>query len=122
MRDGSTLSSASSPDPGIVANSVRTHCPYCAFQCGIVVSTIAQTLTIAGDADFPVNAGALCVKGWTAAETLDHPERLLTPLVRNTAGHLIPATWDEAIEKFVSAAREIEKKHGCNAMAVFGGG
>ena len=116
------LTSAASHDTGAVTNSVRTHCPYCAFQCGIIISTTGQGLTIAGDADFPVNAGALCVKGWTAADTLDHPERLLTPLVRNTAGRLVPATWDEAIETFVSATREIQRKHGRNAMGVFGGG
>ena len=27
--------------------------------------------TVAGDARFPVNKGALCVKGWSALETLD---------------------------------------------------
>ena len=34
----------------------------------------------AGDAAFPVNKGALCIKGWTAAATLAHPDRLTTPL------------------------------------------
>ena len=66
---------------------VRTHCPYCAYQCGMLVGASAGgKLTIAGDPDFPVNAGALCVKGWTAAETLSHAERLRAPLVRNAAG------------------------------------
>ena len=45
----------------------------------------------AGDAcnrrtDFPTNRGGLCAKGWTAADLLDHPDRLLTPLVRAIAG------------------------------------
>ena len=39
--------------------------------------------------DFPVNAGALCLKGFTAGETLAHPDRLVAPLVRNAAGHLV---------------------------------
>ena len=36
---------------------------------------------MAGNQAFPVNKGALCIKGFTSGETLDHPERLRTPLV-----------------------------------------
>ena len=36
--------------------------------------------------DFPTNRGGLCAKGWTAAELLDHRDRLLTPLVRAIDG------------------------------------
>jgi hypothetical protein len=41
----------------------------------------------------------LCLKGWTAAETIRHPERLLSPLVRNAAGTLDPASWQGAIDQ-----------------------
>ena len=37
--------------------------------------------------DFPVNKGALCIKGFTAHETLAHADRLRTPLVRNDRRH-----------------------------------
>jgi assimilatory nitrate reductase catalytic subunit len=86
------------------------------------MSTSERGLAISGDRDFPVNAGALCVKGWTAAETLTHPERLTTPLVRNTAGRLVPVRWNVAIETFVSAVRGLQNQHGRSAMGVFGGG
>ena len=59
--------------------TTATHCPYCAFQCGMNISGGPERAAITGDEDFPVNKGALCVKGWTAAETLSHPERLRTP-------------------------------------------
>ena len=39
--------------------------------------------TLQPQEDFPTNRGGLCSKGWTAADLLDHPERLLTPLVRD---------------------------------------
>ena len=49
--------------------------------------------------DFPTNRGGLCQKGWTAAELLTSPDRLLTPLVRDTRrGPLRPATWYEALD------------------------
>ena len=105
------------------ASTVRTHCPYCAFQCGLLVTRARDgSLTIAGDPDFPVNAGALCTKGFTAAETLAHPERLTAPLVRNTAGHLVPAGWDDALERVAAGIRVVQRKYGRDAMGVFGGG
>ncbi len=41
------------------------------------------TIAITGNPKFPVNEGGLCAKGWSAADTLRHPERLLTPLARD---------------------------------------
>lgn len=103
--------------------TVRTHCPYCALQCGVLASAPADgTLTVAGDPEFPVNAGALCVKGFTAGETLVHPERLTAPLVRNAAGLLVPADWDHAIERIASRIRVVQRNYGRDAMGVFGGG
>ena len=48
----------------------RTHCPYCAFQCGM---TVSQALEVRPDDDFPVNRGQMCIKGFTSASLLDHP-------------------------------------------------
>jgi len=55
------------------------------------VQGVRARATITGDPGFPVNRGALCIKGWTAAETLDHPDRLLAPLARDGRGRLAPA-------------------------------
>ncbi len=79
-------------------------------------------MSIAGDADFPVNAGALCLKGYTAGETLAHPDRLTTPLARNAAGNLVPVSWDEAIERIAAGFRLLQRKYGRDAIGVFGGG
>ena len=109
--------------PTARAGPVRTHCPYCAFQCGVLASPSADgTLLVAGDPDFPVNAGALCMKGFTAGETLGHPERLVAPLVRNPAGHLVPTDWGHAFDRVASGIRVLQRKYGRDAMGVFGGG
>ena len=79
-------------------------------------------VAIAGNAAFPVNRGALCVKGWTAAATLSHPERLTTPLVRDDGGDLREASWDEALDRVVSTFRSVQERHGNDAVGVFGGG
>ena len=58
----------------------RTHCPYCSLQCGMVLEG-RRTLEVRPWPEFPVNEGALCRKGWTAAGLRGHRERLTTPLV-----------------------------------------
>ena len=100
-----------------------THCPYCAFQCGMTLSVNgAGKVDIAGDSAFPVNRGALCVKGWTAAAALNHPERLTTPLARDADGTLKPVSWDEALDHVVNAIERTRELHGNDAVGVFGGG
>ncbi|MGI5523904.1 molybdopterin oxidoreductase family protein [Micromonospora sp. CA-259024] len=72
---------------------------------------------------FPTNRGGLCQKGWTAAELLDHPERLTTPLVRDPAtGELHAASWDDALDRVVAGIRAVQDDAGRDAVAVFGGG
>ena len=39
------------------ATDTATHCPYCAFQCGIRLSAVDGVVTVAGDPAFPVNKG-----------------------------------------------------------------
>jgi assimilatory nitrate reductase catalytic subunit len=104
------------------STETRTHCPYCAFQCGMVLSGPHEAATISGDAAFPVNKGALCIKGWTAAETLNHPARLLTPLARTAAGELEPVSWEAALDRVAGAFRDVRARHGADAAGVFGGG
>ncbi len=102
--------------------TTNTHCPYCALQCGVTVTAEGEALKIAGDTEFPVTKGSLCVKGWSAAEPLAHPDRLRTPLIRSSCGTFEPVTWDHALEYVARRLTEIRGKHGNNAIGVFGGG
>ena len=77
---------------------------------------------VTGNKRFPVNEGGLCLKGWSAAATLAHPDRLLSPLVRNAKGALEPASWETAIDRIASAIHETQVKYGRDAVGVFGGG
>jgi len=61
--------------------------------------------------------GGLCQKGWSAAELLDHPERLTTPLVDRR-----PASWDAALDRVAATLTRLKTEHGPDSVAVFGGG
>ena len=73
--------------------------------------------------DFPTNRGGMCRKGWTSAEPLQSPDRLTTPLLRDTkGGPLRPATWDEALDRVTTGIRAAQAYGGPDAVGVFGGG
>src|ERR1041384_2195113 len=98
-----------------VHSSVATHCPYCALQCGMLLTR--PRVEVIGNARFPVNEGGLCVKGWSAAATLDHPDRLRAPLVRNARGKLEPASWETALQHVAAAFGGVQRRHGPDAVA-----
>jgi assimilatory nitrate reductase catalytic subunit len=123
------MPAAASPrSPARGAGTTRTtltHCPYCSLQCGMNVTAGDRPATLV-PAEFPTNKGGLCSKGWSSTELLDHPERLLRPLVRATPGDrtspLVEATWDDALGRLVDAIERTQRVHGRDAVGCFGGG
>jgi assimilatory nitrate reductase catalytic subunit len=105
--------------------TTATHCPYCSLQCGMAVTAGDRPATLV-PLDFPTNRGGLCSKGWSSTELLDHPERLLRPLVRAVAGDrtspLVESTWDDALGRVVAAMERTQRAHGRDAVGCFGGG
>ncbi|GAA4602291.1 assimilatory nitrate reductase catalytic subunit [Actinoplanes octamycinicus] len=105
--------------------ATQTHCPYCALQCGMTLTPGIPRVRLE-PADFPVNRGGLCAKGFTAADLLDHPDRLLTPLVRKEPGNrespLREASWEEAYDRIVTAIRDSRDRYGNDSVGAFGGG
>ena len=112
-------------DPGI-APAVRacvTHCPYCSLQCGMNLQAASAGSWNVTKRDFPTNRGGLCQKGWTSAELLNSPERLLNPLVRDTRSEpLRSATWDEALDRIMRAIERTQRLYGRDGVGIFGGG
>jgi assimilatory nitrate reductase catalytic subunit len=103
-------------------SATPTHCPYCALQCGMNLTPQQDGgVAVVERPDFPVNRGALCGKGRTAAAVLDSRVRLTSPLVRS-GGELVPATWDEALDRVAEGLARTRTEHGPDACGVFGGG
>ncbi|MEV6835425.1 molybdopterin oxidoreductase family protein [Streptomyces sp. NPDC051133] len=102
--------------------STPTHCPYCALQCGMNVTPLPRGgVEVSGRAGFPVNRGALCGKGRTAAEVLAPGVRLASPLVRS-GGRLVEAGWDQALDLVADRLGRTRREYGADALGVFGGG
>src|SRR5690606_29854524 len=101
-----------------------THCPYCALQCGMNLTPAPDGagVEVSERADFPVNRGALCGKGRTAPAVLSSAVRLTSPLVRSAGGELVPASWEEALDRIAGELGRTRARYGADAVGVFGGG
>ncbi|MBD5785803.1 molybdopterin oxidoreductase family protein [Cellulosimicrobium terreum] len=110
----------------------RTHCPYCALQCGMSLAPVPAATSTGGvettppvevaPREFPTNKGGLCQKGWTSASVLRATDRLTTPLLRGDDGELHPASWDAALDVVAGGIERVQEAHGRDAVAIFGGG
>jgi formate dehydrogenase alpha subunit len=108
--------------PG-TTEKTRTICPYCGVGCSIDILTRGgEMVGVQPAMDGPANEGALCIKGQYAWDFVGHPDRLKTPLVRNAAGELVPASWDEALDRAAEGFRRVEEKHGPQAIYAIASG
>jgi len=84
-------------------------------------TTDAPGVAVSGR-EFPTNRGGLCKKGWTSAELLSSPERILEPMLRQADGSFAPVAWAEALDLVADRLRSSRAEHGADSVGVFGGG
>ncbi len=102
--------------------ATRSICPYCGVGCSVDILSKGDTIVGVQPAmDGPANEGALCVKGQFAWEWVQHPDRLKQPLVRKD-GVLVPATWEEALDRAAAGFRAVEEQHGRHAIYAIASG
>ncbi len=97
--------------------TTRTICPYCGVGCSVDVMTRGdQVVGVLPAMDGPANEGALCVKGQFAFDFVHHPDRMTTPLVRDDHGQLVPASWNEALDKAAAGLLAAVNEHGRHSL------
>ncbi len=95
-------------------------CGFCSTGCSLKVHLNAdgQAINLTANADYPVNLGMACPKGWEALTPLAAPDRVTTPLLRNPAtGVLEPVDWPTALAAFVKNFKGIQERHGRSALS-----
>jgi NADH-quinone oxidoreductase subunit G len=92
---------------------VNTICSYCSTGCTLTLGIKGNSIyRIIGDDTIGVNKGSLCAKGRFGYQYITSPERMNSPLIKNEAGELIRATWEEALERVASGLAEAKEKRG----------
>jgi anaerobic selenocysteine-containing dehydrogenase len=101
------------------ASTVTSICGYCATGCQLKIHLNAEgeAINLSPQANYPVNLGMACPKGWQALDPLDAPDRATTPLLRDQAGNLNAVDWPAALNAFVSRFQEIKGSHGRESVA-----
>lgn len=101
---------------------VQTTCGYCSVGCGMFIGVKdGRAVTVRGDSNHPVNRGALCPKGLSEHETIDASRRARHPLMRRGTT-LERIGWDEAVATMATRFREVQARHGADAVGVIGTG
>ena len=98
--------------------TATTTCGYCGVGCRLEThARDGRVVSISPAVDGPANLGHTCLKGRFAHQFTRNRERLTTPLIRNDAGILQAATWDEAIARIAAELGSIKATHGPDAIA-----
>lgn len=103
-------------------NTVKTHCCFCGMQCGIQL--LVKNNTVVGFEpwmEFPFNEGRLCPKGVQRYLQNNHRDRLTDPLERVEGKGFRPISWDNAMDRVVSAIKQIQQSHGNDAFSILSG-
>jgi formate dehydrogenase major subunit len=101
-------------EKGAAERSVSTTCGYCGVGCSFKAEVKGdEVVRMLPNKDGMPNRGHSCVKGRFAWGYATHPDRVLTPMVREkTKDAWRVASWDEAIGYAAKRLREIQSKHG----------
>ena len=95
-----------------------TVCGFCSTGCGLVAHMKdGRAVNVTPDPRYPVNRGVACPKGWEALTPTDATDRGTVPLLRGPDGAMHPATWQEAIGRFVEVFGGLRDVHGPESAA-----
>lgn len=95
---------------------IPSLCPYCAVGCGLyLVVDKGKAIGIEYMTDHPASEGALCPKGNSVLEIIDHEERLRYPMKKVGDG-FVRISWNEALEMVAHAMLLSIKKHGPKSL------
>jgi Fe-S-cluster-containing dehydrogenase component/anaerobic selenocysteine-containing dehydrogenase len=90
---------------------IPTTCTECPAACGIIAKIRnGHPVKLEGNPAHPFNRGALCMRGQASISRLYLPNRLQTPLMKNTEGKFVETTWENAFAR-INAELTNDKKH-----------
>ena len=114
---------------------IDSVCPYCGVGCLLTYHVKDDTIVRVEGRDGPANFSRLCVKGRYGFDYVNHPQRLLKPLIRREGvpkglnEHFDPAdpstmfreaSWDEAMQLAAGGLKQIKDELGSSGLAGFG--
>ena len=102
------------PNPRKPERSIVTTCAYCGVGCGFKAETAGgRVVRMIPWKEGKANHGHSCVKGRFAFDYYDHPERVRTPMIRESIeAPWREVSWDEAFAHAAAELKRIQSVHG----------
>lgn len=97
------------------SRETRNTCTYCSVGCGLLMYSLgdgaknakASIFHIEGDADHPVNRGALCPKGAGLVDFIHSPNRLKYPQYRAPGSNQWQTiSWNDAFDRIAALMKQ----------------
>ncbi|MFT7555277.1 MAG: formate dehydrogenase major subunit, partial [Planctomycetota bacterium] len=116
-------------------SKVDSVCPYCGVGCLLTYHVKDDKIIRVEGRDGPANFSRLCVKGRYGFDYVNHPQRLLKPLIRkegvpkgmneffdpsDPSKMFREASWEEAMTLATGGLKSIKDEMGGNGLAGFG--
>jgi assimilatory nitrate reductase catalytic subunit len=102
---------------------IRTICSYCSVGCAIDVKIErGEPVKVLPAADYPVNLGKTCSKGFNLLKPMSAGDRALYPMLRGPGGELARIAWDDAARVFVERMQAVQAQYGKESIAVISTG
>jgi len=113
-----TLQERTVVELGVPKRTVLTTCAYCGVGCSFKAELRGdQVVRMVPHRDGGANEGHSCVKGRFAWGYATHPDRVLSPMVRDTTeDDWVETSWDEAIARVVDGFARLQAEHGPGAI------
>ncbi len=105
-------------DKGAAERAVATTCGYCGVGCSFKAEVKGDLVVrMLPNKEGMPNQGHACVKGRFAWGYASHPDRVLTPMVREKTGDpWREVSWEEAIGYAARRFKELQRKYGRGAV------
>jgi NADH-quinone oxidoreductase subunit G len=103
-----------------------TVCNFCSDGCSMLAGSRSEKLVRSvardgrGRTAGGINPDFLCALGRYPIDFVHSEQRVDRPMIRR-GGHLIPATWDDALQYVAKRLGEVKAEHGGNAVGVISG-
>jgi nitrate reductase NapA len=115
--------SAEAGDKVVVDKWIKGTCRFCGTGCGVYVGVRGGKIVgVRGNPKAATNFGFLCVKGFKGFLSMYHPDRLKYPMIRQADGKFKKVSWDDALDTVAGRFKELQSKHGKDAVAYYGSG
>ena len=114
----STLQEKTVIELGVPTRTVMTTCAYCGVGCSFKAELRGdQVVRMVPAKDGGANEGHSCVKGRFAWGYATHRDRVTTPMIRESIDdEWRVVSWDEAISYTAAKLRDIQERHGVDAI------